>query len=238
MVKYVVSSIAPIAPRALRQKRFPVKEMTSRTRVKICGLTRQEDADLAVRCGADAIGLVFFPPSPRAIEVDAAVPIAARAPAFTDVVAVFVDPDPALVSAVVAKVNPDYLQFHGDETEDACMAYGRPYIKAIRVRPEIDLGRTVARYPSARAVLLDTFREGVYGGTGAAFDWSFVAECGERPVILAGGLNAETIETAIDRVAPYGVDISSGVESAPGVKCPDKIRQFMGRVHQLTAERY
>jgi phosphoribosylanthranilate isomerase len=212
--------------------------MSLRTRVKICGITRPEDADLAIRCGADALGLVFFPPSPRAIEVHAAAQIAARVPAFTDVVAVFVDPDPTLVSAVVTQVKPDYLQFHGDETESACLAYDRPYIKAIRVRPDMDLARTVDLYPSARAILLDTFREGVYGGTGTAFDWTSVAECGERPVILAGGLSAETIEKAIDQVAPYGVDISSGVESAPGVKSPEKIRRFMGRVHRLTAERY
>jgi phosphoribosylanthranilate isomerase len=205
-----------------------------RTRVKICGITRPEDARLAAALGADAIGLVFHPSSPRAVSVAGAADIAAALAPFVSVVALFVDPGEDAVRDVLRSVPVDLLQFHGNEERAFCRAFGRPYIKAIRVRPELDLAVAAGRYPEASGVLLDSYTEGVAGGTGAAFDWTLVPGQLGKPVVLAGGLTAENVFTAIRAARPYAVDVSSGVEAAKGVKDPDRMQAFVREVERAS----
>jgi phosphoribosylanthranilate isomerase len=196
-------------------------------RVKICGITSIADAQVAVKAGADAIGLVFYERSPRAVSVDQARAIAASVGPFVTVVGLFVDADKTLVQNVLANVALHVLQFHGDESLEYCEAFQRPYLKAIRMRPELDVQQAIGGYPSAAGILLDAYRPGVPGGTGETFDWQRVPAESSRPIVLAGGLTAENVALAIQSTHIYGVDVSGGVESSPGKKDPRKVEQFI-----------
>lgn len=199
-------------------------------RSKICGITRVEDALAAVEAGADAIGLVFYARSPRAVDVAQARLILDALPPFVTTVGLFVDMPRASLLELLEQVPLDLLQFHGDESAPSCESFARPYIKALRVRPGEDVAAAVAPYAGARGILLDTFVEGIPGGTGAAFDWSLVPADLEKPVILAGGLTADNVAAAIRQVRPYAVDVSGGVEAAKGIKDAEKIRAFLQAV--------
>lgn len=201
--------------------------MQKRTRAKICGITAVEDAQAAVAAGADAIGLVFYAKSPRHVTVEKAAEIVASLPPFVDAVGLFVNTDPYEVNSVLSRVRLDLLQFHGDETAFYCQSFGRPYIKAIRVRHGVDLLQSAAEFMSAKALLLDTYQEGVAGGTGETFDWNLIPKNLPKPVILAGGLTPQNVGEAISRVQPYAVDVSGGVEREKGIKDADKIAAFM-----------
>ncbi|MBR9828243.1 MAG: phosphoribosylanthranilate isomerase [Oceanospirillales bacterium] len=202
------------------------------TRVKICGITCYADAMSAIEAGADALGFVFYEPSPRYLSPAAAADIIRRLPPFVTTVGLFVNAAEDLVADVIQQTGIDLLQFHGDEPEDFCRRFGRPYIKAFRVRPELDIMALVQRYTSARGVLLDAYRPGVPGGTGDVFDWALIPPSLAPKVILAGGLTADNVATAVARVAPYAVDVSGGVESAPGRKDDVKISAFMAAVQR------
>jgi len=198
-----------------------------RTRVKICGVTRREDALEAAHQGADAIGLVFFARSPRAVQPDQARGIIAGLPPFVTVVGLFVDERPAGVRQVLDALRIDLLQFHGDESPAQCASFGKPFIKAVRMRCGIDLEQVCERYRDAAALLVDTYRPGKAGGTGEVFDWSLIPPRLAHRVILAGGLNPENVEQAVRRVRPYAVDVSGGVESSKGIKDRRKIAAFL-----------
>ncbi|MBI1195120.1 MAG: phosphoribosylanthranilate isomerase [Gammaproteobacteria bacterium] len=200
------------------------------TRIKICGITRVEDALAAADAGADAIGLVFYAKSPRHVAIERAAEICAALPPFVSTVGLFVDADPDFIGEVLTRVPLDLLQFHGDESAAECERHGRPHIKALRMRPGIDLCEVVAGYGSARGVLLDTYRPGVPGGTGEAFDWTQVPSDLKTPIILAGGLSPDNVGEAVRRVRPWAVDVSGGVESAPGVKDSGRIADFVEAV--------
>ena len=199
-------------------------------RVKICGLTRLEDVLVAVEAGADAIGLVFYPPSPRYVDLDKAAELARAVPPFVTIVGLFVNADPALVRETLAVVPIHLLQFHGDEDEAYCRQFDRPYMKAARVRPGMDLVQYAADFPSAQAILLDAFVDG-FGGGGKVFDWSLIPPALGKPLVLSGGLDAANVGEAIVRVRPAAVDVSSGVEAAKGIKDAEKIRAFCAAVH-------
>ena len=201
-----------------------------RTRVKICGITRIEDALAAARAGADAIGLVFEPKSPRYVKPDQALSIVRALPPFVTVVGLFVNAAPDTVETVLGRVPLDLLQFHGDETPEQCRRYHRPYIKAIHMRPETNLPEQARRYADAEGLLLDTASANVAGGSGEAFDWSLVPSGLAKPVILAGGLTPENVAEAVRRVHPFAVDVSSGVEQAKGIKDAGKISAFIEAV--------
>ena len=205
-----------------------------RTRVKICGITRAQDALEAVKQGADAIGLVFYPKSPRNVSASQAAEIVSKIPAFITVVGLFVDAEPAFVQEVLSVVRLDLLQFHGDETASQCRQYSRPYMKAIRVKSDTNLVQYAADYADAKALLLDAFAEGVPGGTGLVFDWSLIPQNFPLPIVLAGGLNAENVGLAIEQVRPYAVDVSGGVEASKGIKDVAKIAAFMRGVSNAT----
>jgi phosphoribosylanthranilate isomerase len=198
-----------------------------RTRVKICGITRVEDALIAVGQGADAIGLVFYPPSPRYVTPAQAAEIVNALPAFITVVALFVDACSADVEAVLSQVNIDLIQFHGQESADECRQYGKSYMKAIRVKSDTNLVQYETEYSDAKALLLDAYAEGVPGGTGQVFDWTVIPKSLSKPIVLAGGLDAENVEQAIRQVKPYAVDVSGGVEFKKGIKDAAKIAAFM-----------
>lgn len=200
-----------------------------RTRIKICGITRLEDARAAVAAGADAIGLVFAP-TPRLVSAEQARTLAAEVPPFVAVVGLFVDPDPEYVREVLKRVPLTLLQFHGDETPEHCRAYGRPYIKGIRMRDDVNLAAEERRYDDASGLLLDAYVPDELGGAGQAFDWKRVPAQRSKPVILAGGLTADIVADAIRRVHPAAVDVSSGVETAKGIKDAAKIRAFVRAV--------
>ena len=184
----------------------------------------------AAQCGVDAVGLVFYPPSPRHVDVAQATALVRAVPLFVDVVALFVDPEPDLVRTVVARVQPQFLQFHGDEDPEFCAQFQRPYIKALRVRPDQPLAPLVTRYGQARGILLDTYQAGVPGGTGRTFDWNLVPEPLRSKVVLAGGLTPANVAAAVTRVQPWGVDVSGGVERDKGIKDDKLIRQFVVQV--------
>jgi len=196
-------------------------------RVKICGITRVEDGLACARLGADAIGLVFYAPSPRHVSVEQARAIMAELPPFVTTVGLFVDAAPAEVHALLAQLPLDLLQFHGNETPEYCRGFGRPYLKAARVKPGTDLVQYASAYPDAKGLLLDAHVEGVAGGTGQAFDWNLIPARLPLPVILSGGLSAANVTEAIRRVQPAAVDVSSGVEATKGIKDADKIAAFM-----------
>lgn len=202
-----------------------------RTRVKICGITRVEDALSAVEQGADAIGLVFYAPSPRCVTIAQAAAISAALPPFVSVVALFVNPTQQEVNAVLAGVNVDLLQFHGDETASECAQYGLPYLKAIRVKSDTNLIQYAQTFMSAKALLLDAHADNAFGGTGQVFDWSLIPKQLAKPIILAGGLTPENVKEAIKQVQPYAVDVSGGVEQAKGIKDTIKIAAFMAAVN-------
>lgn len=202
-----------------------------RTRVKICGLTRAEDALAACRYGADAVGLIFYPPSPRGVELATACDISGKLPPFVTVVGVFVNPDRALLNRALSEAGIDVIQFHGDEDRGFCESFGKPYIKAVRVQPGVDLHRVARDFGSARALLLDSFETERRGGTGRAFDWSLIPRDLEKPFILAGGLRPDNVAAAIAAVRPYAVDGNGGVESSPGVKDHQKIEAFIQEVN-------
>lgn len=201
-----------------------------RTRVKICGLTRASDVEAAVAAGADAVGFVFYPPSPRAVTPEQARRLCVSLPPFVSAVGLFVDADPAEVRATLERVPLDLLQFHGDETPEHCAGFGRRWIKAIRMRPGIDLLAEQARYRGSAGLLLDTFEPGRAGGTGQSFDWSRIPAAIAGSIVLAGGLDPANVAEAIVTVRPYGVDVSGGVEITKGVKDHDRIFAFMQEV--------
>jgi len=196
-------------------------------RVKICGITRVEDALAAVAAGADAIGLVFYAKSPRAVDIEQARAILAALPPFVTTVGLFVDAERSELECILASVQLDLLQFHGDESVQQCEAFGRPYIKALRVKAGDDIAAQAARYPSAQGILLDAYVEGVPGGTGEAFDWSLIPQALSKPLILAGGLRPDNVAEAVSRVRPYAVDVSGGVEASKGVKDVEKVGAFI-----------
>jgi phosphoribosylanthranilate isomerase len=200
-----------------------------RTRVKICGITRGQDAQAAAHAGADAIGLVFYPPSPRYLSVERAVEIRDALPPFVQTVALFVNPDAAQVAQVIGRVRPALLQFHGEEAPQFCAQFGVPYVKAVRVRPGVDALEYLRPFSRAAAWLFDSYVP-EYGGVGESFDWSLLPATLERPVILSGGLSRDNVAEAIRRVRPWGVDVSSGVESGKGVKDGTKIAAFIAEV--------
>ena len=204
-----------------------------RTRVKICGITRAQDAIKAVEFGADAIGLVFYGKSPRAVSIDDARAIIQKIPPFVTVVGLFVDPSPKDVAAVLHRVSLDLLQFHGEELPSECSAYGKPYIKAIKMREGDDIAAQVTQYSSARGILLDTYDPKVPGGTGRVFDWSRIPKGLDKPIILAGGLTPENVWQAITKVRPFAVDVSGGVEADKGIKDVEKMAAFMRGVQSV-----
>lgn len=204
-----------------------------RTRVKICGLTRPEDAVAAVRMGADAIGLVFYPPSPRYVGADAARAIVTALPPFATVVGLFVDAEPAEVRQVLNAVPLDLLQFHGDEPAGYCEGFGRPYLKALRMRPGVDLVQFGEEYPAAQGWLLDAWHPDTKGGTGEGFDWNRIPPSWSERLVLAGGLDADNVTAALATARPYAVDVSSGVESAKGIKDTVKMASFLREVYEF-----
>jgi len=201
-----------------------------RTRVKICGITRPEHARAAAQAGADAIGLMFYAPSPRYVTPDRAREICAALPPLVAVVGVFVNPEPHHVETVVEGLPVDLLQFHGEESPELCAGAGKPYLKAVRVRTGGDIAQAAACYPGARALLLDAHHDALWGGTGTRFDWDVVPQDVGCPVVLAGGLTPENVAGAIRRVRPFAVDVSGGVESAPGEKDVRSMERFMKEV--------
>ncbi|PKO52385.1 MAG: phosphoribosylanthranilate isomerase [Betaproteobacteria bacterium HGW-Betaproteobacteria-2] len=198
-----------------------------RTRVKICGITREEDARAAVTAGCDAIGLVFYRPSPRYVSPERATQIVASLPPFVSVVGLFVDAEPEEILQVMKLVRLDLLQFHGDESPEACERFDLPYMKAIRVKPDTNLLQYAEQFKHAQALLLDAFIEGVPGGTGQIFDWNIIPKTLPLPVVLAGGLGPDNVEQAVRQVRPYAVDVSGGVELNKGIKDAAKIAAFM-----------
>jgi len=202
---------------------------SQRTRVKICGITRVEDALEAAKAGADAIGLVFAP-SPRRVDIPQAAMLRHALPPFVASVALFVNPSRAAVEEVIAEVRPDWLQFHGEETPEFCAAFDRPYFKAARVRPGLNLLEYAALYADARALLLDAWSPDAHGGTGHRFDWGLIPADLPKPVILAGGLEAGNVGAAVAQVRPWAVDVSSGVEAGKGIKDAARIAAFMKEV--------
>lgn len=202
----------------------------TRTRVKFCGLTRPADADAAVRLGADAIGLVLAPGSPRFISLDRAVMIRGRLPPFVQAVALFRNATAAEVRGAVAALHPDLLQFHGEESPEFCEAFDVPYLRAVPMKGGADLADWERRFASAAALLLDAHGPAEAGGQGRTFDWGSVQAA--RRYVLAGGLTPENVGAAIEGLRPYAVDVSSGIESAPGTKDEDRMRRFMEAVRQ------
>lgn len=199
-----------------------------RTRVKICGITRPGDALAAAQAGADAVGLVFYPPSPRYLSSERALEIRDALPPFVQAVALFVNPDAAQVAQVLGRVRPSMLQFHGEEAPEFCAQFGVPFVKAARVRPGVDALEYLRPFSRATAWLFDSHVP-QYGGVGESFDWSLVPKT-DKPVILSGGLSRDNVTQAIRRVRPWGVDVSSGVESAKGIKDAARIAAFIAEV--------
>jgi phosphoribosylanthranilate isomerase len=203
-----------------------------RTRIKICGITRVEDALAAVQHGADAIGLVFYPPSPRAVSVKQASNIVAALPPFITVVGLVVDASRATLRALLEAVRIDLLQFHGDEQPTDCEGHGRPWMKAVRMREGVDLTAIEQMYRGASGLLLDTYQAGQPGGTGRQFDWERIPAKMASRITLAGGLNPDNITLAIRQVRPYAVDVSGGVETSKGIKNAEKIAAFIAGVNR------
>ncbi|AHY43368.1 phosphoribosylanthranilate isomerase [Stutzerimonas decontaminans] len=199
-------------------------------RSKICGITRVEDALVAAHAGADAIGLVFYPKSPRAVTVQQAREIVAALPPFVTTVGLFVNASRGEVNEILDAVPLDVLQFHGDETPVDCEGFRRPWFKALRVGGDEDIAAQIARYANASGILLDTFVAGVPGGTGERFDWSLIPPTLAKPLILAGGLTIDNVQQAIAQVRPYAVDVSGGVEASKGIKDASKVQAFVRSV--------
>ena len=202
-----------------------------KTRIKICGLTREEDVDAAVAAGADALGFVFYPPSPRYVSPRRAAELARRIPPFVDVVGLFVNESPEAVHAACMALPISLLQFHGDEDAAYCRQFARPYLRAARVRPGLDLVEFARTFPDARGLLLDAFVEG-YGGGGHVFDWTLIPPDLPGFLVLSGGLTATNVGEAMRRVRPVAVDVSSGVEMGKGIKDHSKIAAFVAAVRK------
>jgi phosphoribosylanthranilate isomerase len=198
-------------------------------RVKICGITRFQDLHAACEAGADALGFVFYEKSPRHVTIATAAALVRELPPFVQSVGLFVNAEPAFIEQALNEVPLDLLQFHGDETPAECVRFGRPYIKAVRVNPDTDLLKCAADFGTARGLLLDAYVPGVPGGTGERFDWSLIPSNLSRPVILSGGLTPLNVGEAVQRVRPWAVDVSSGVEAAKGIKDAHKIAQFIAK---------
>lgn len=213
--------------------RFKVQ---ARTRIKICGITRESDAQAAVRLGADALGLVFYPASPRYVDVAQAAAISRAVPPFVSVVALFVDADATTIETVLSQVRVDLLQFHGQENSADCEGFGRPYIKALRVRSADTVIAEMANFPSASGFLLDAYSPQAPGGTGQCFDWSLFPRQSDKALILAGGLTPENVAAAITSTRPFAVDVSGGVEIAKGIKSPQLIERFIAGVKRVDTE--
>lgn len=203
--------------------------MPMTTRIKICGLTRPEDVDAAVDAGADAIGFVFYPRSPRYVTPGQAAALVRRLPPFVLAVGLFVNEEAGRIQAILDQVPLNLLQFHGDEGPEDCARWGRPWIRAARVRPGLDLLQYAARFSGARALLLDAFVEG-YGGGGHAFDWSLIPPDLPLPLVLSGGLSPENVADAVRRIRPAAVDVSSGVEAGKGIKDHQRMADFVAAV--------
>lgn len=206
-----------------------------RTRVKICGITRQEDAWAAIEAGADALGFVFYAPSPRAVTAAQAQAIMQTLPPYVSKVGLFVNASTDEAQQVLDATSLDCLQFHGDETAVYCEKFNLPYYKAIRVKPDVNLIQCELDFASASALLLDTFSEKAVGGTGLTFDWSLIPAGMRKPLILAGGLNPDNVLQAMRQVQPYAIDVSGGVEAQKGIKSPQKIAALMRQVTQYDA---
>jgi phosphoribosylanthranilate isomerase len=199
-------------------------------RIKICGITRVQDASMLSQLGADAQGLVFYPKSPRFLaDCTLARTIAEAAGPFVTSVGLFVDPSAQWVNQVLAQVPIHVLQFHGDESNAFCAAFARPFIKALRMKPGLDVAAAMERYPDAQGFLLDTYKYGLPGGTGEVFDWALAPSSALKPWVLAGGLTPANITHAMSQTSSYGVDVSGGVELSPGIKCASKMRDFIDR---------
>ena len=196
------------------------------TRVKFCGLTREEDIARAVKLGVDALGFVFYAPSSRSVAPDHAAMLTSSVPAFVTRVGLFVNERPAIIQNIFERTRLNLIQYHGDETPEFCDAVGLPFIKAFRVRPGIDIQTEMERYPNASGFLLDAYVKGQPGGTGERFDWGMIPQS-NAPIILAGGLSPENAKDAIEQVAPWALDVSGGIETKPGRKDPDKMARFM-----------
>ncbi|MCG8317492.1 MAG: phosphoribosylanthranilate isomerase [Pseudomonadales bacterium] len=202
-------------------------DFTPRKRVKICGITRKQDAIVAAQYGADALGFVFYEPSPRNISIEKAAAIIAQLPAFVTTVALFVNPAESFVGEVIKACQIDLLQFHGDESPEFCQQFSRPYIKALRVQPDLQITEQAEKYVSARAVLLDAYVKNVPGGTGKTFDWNLIPENLTLPILLAGGLSPDNVADAVAQPHVWGLDVSGGVEASKGVKSPELIESFI-----------
>lgn len=206
-----------------------------RTRVKICGITRLEDAISAAQYGVDALGFVFYPPSPRNIDRERAAKIIAQVPAFVTTTALFVNADRTEIDSVISTTRIDLLQFHGDEDPGFCESFNRPYIKALRVHKGMDILSQASAYESARAILLDAYVQGVPGGTGSSFDWHVIPSALSSRIVLAGGLDSENVAQAIQQTQVFAVDVSGGVEAAKGIKDAEKIRRFINEVNRVNS---
>ena len=206
-----------------------------RVRIKVCGMTRKEDVAAAGRLGVDAVGLVFYPKSPRNVSIDQARELVSALPAFVSVTALFLDPVREHVQRVLDEVRVELLQFHGGEPADFCRSFDRPYIKAVPMGGEVDVSEYAQRHARATALLLDSHAAGQRGGTGVSFDWAALPKFDGPPLVLAGGLNPSNVATAIRIVRPYGVDVSSGVESAPGIKDAGKMADFVREVNRAAS---
>ena len=203
------------------------------TRIKICGMTQVQDIRFAASRGADALGLVFYEKSPRNVTLQKAMELMKGISPFVTVVGLFVNPTEDEVRSVLQCVPLDVLQFHGEEPAKFCASFGRPYLKAIRVRQGVNLVQYAADYAGAQGLLLDAYVEGTHGGTGESFDWALIPHDLPLPVILSGGLHADNVAMAIKQVRPYAVDVSSGVESAKGIKDSTRISAFINEVKNI-----
>ncbi len=206
-----------------------------RTRIKICGITRLADALEAASCGVDALGFNFYRSSPRFVSVDQAQDIVQNMPAFVSKVGLFVDASAEEVTNILSQLALDYLQFHGDEDEAFCVQFSKPYIKALRIKPDTDLVEIISRYKSSAAILVDAWHPDLVGGTGETFDWTLLEGLAKEnfpAIILAGGLDQSNVNSAVHLLKPYAVDVSSGVEESPGVKSAEKIRNFVYEVNR------
>jgi phosphoribosylanthranilate isomerase len=210
-----------------------------KTRIKICGIRRVEDALLAAHAGADAIGLIFYEPSPRAVTLQQALAVRDALPPFVSIVALFVNAARSEVNEVCESLNPSLLQFHGDEDHDYCASFSRPYLKAIRVGASMkadDLVQLQIEFSTAKALLLDTLSAGQYGGTGESFNWDVIPETLRKKIVLSGGLTPTNVGDAVKKIRPWAVDVSSGVEMQKGIKDPEKILAFMSAVQLADAQ--
>lgn len=201
-----------------------------RVRIKFCGMTNHEDAQYAAQLGVDAIGLIFYKQSPRAVTITEAKSVVENLPPYISRVAIFVDPDESLVNEILQQISPHYLQFHGHESPDFCRSFGLPYIKAIHIKDEDISSSYEKNYPDACGFLFDAYQEGIPGGTGKVFDWNKLPKNLEKPMILSGGLDPLNVIQAIEQLHPYAVDVTSGIESRPRMKDKTKMKAFVDSV--------